>query len=345
METQTRTSDWRISTLGAAIIQSRFRALQRPATPFELMDDAISYYRENFKPLFRISLWIYIVPLIVSILMVLPAILLSRTPESVAIFNILDFLLLLFFYLPYFVVAPLIHSAFTTLAFRMIPSGEPITLGTLWQQFKPRFWTLVLNQILATIAIVFIALALAFGYVIFFFATTFGVAAIAGSSAPTLSLVLLSSLLTVGTIVFLVLAAMALVWFIILPQVIVLEPNVDAILAFSRAFELVRANYKHAVLCCLAFWGLYAVLTLALTGLIVLVLGIVAGLIAVFSDPELLFTRWLTPLFQTFEAANYVAYMVLMPVMYLTSILLYFDLRYRYEGLDVYEALQKSRLG
>jgi hypothetical protein len=52
METHAQSGDWRITTRGAAILQSRFRTLARPATPFELMDDAVSYYRENFRPLF-----------------------------------------------------------------------------------------------------------------------------------------------------------------------------------------------------------------------------------------------------------------------------------------------------
>jgi len=53
METHAQSGDWRITTRGAAILQSRFRTLARPATPFELMDDAVSYYRENFRPLFK----------------------------------------------------------------------------------------------------------------------------------------------------------------------------------------------------------------------------------------------------------------------------------------------------
>jgi hypothetical protein len=42
---------------------------------------------------------------------------------------------------------------------------------------------------------------------------------------------------------------------------------------------------------------------------------------------------------------SYVAYMLVMPAMYLTSILLYFDLRYRNEGLDIYEVLQRGEAG
>lgn len=345
METQARTSDWRISTLGTAIIQSRFRALQRPATPFELMDDAVSYYRENFKPLFQISMWVYIPPLIVSILMLLPAVTLSRTPETAVLFNLLDLALTLFFYLPYFLVASFVHSAFTTLAFQMIPAGEPITLKALWERLRPRFGTLVLNQILAFVLISVIGGVLALGFVLFLFGAAFGVPAIVGTASPTLTLVLFFSLLTVGTIAFLVVAAMALVWFIILPQIVVLEPNVDAVAAFSRAVELIRANYKHAVLCCLAFWGVYAVFSISLSVLILLIFGLVGALIAVFAGAESVLNRWFTPLAHGYEAASYIAYMALMPAMYLTSILLYFDLRYRREGLDVYEVLQKSKSG
>lgn len=345
METQTRTSDWRISTLGTAVLQSRFRVLQRPATPFELMDDAISYYRENFQPLLRISLWIYIVPLVASIVLTVPALVMSRSPESVALFNLLDFVLLILFYLPYLMIATPVHAALTTLAFRMIAEGEPITWQGLWQRLKPRLGTLLVNQLLlANPLYALIVLVLGLGYLVFFFvAATF--AGIAASGSPTLLVILFMALLVGGSLAFLVIAAMALVWFIILPQIIVLEPNVDAFSAFSRAYRLISANYKHAVLSCLTFWGVYAVISIALTILIGLLLVIAGWIIAIYTDLEALLTRWIAPLGQIYKAGTYLAYMLVMPAMYLTSVLLYFDLRYRLEGLDIYAVLQGREAG
>jgi hypothetical protein len=222
METHAQSGEWRITTRGAAILQSRFRTLARPATPFELMDDAVSYYRENFRPLFTISLWVYLIPITVSILLLIPMLLIdARNAGSFWAAIGLDYLGL-FLLFPYLVVAPIIQAAFTTLAFRMLAVGEPITLRALWTRLKPRFWNLIANQLLAALALGGIYLVLGFGYILLVLAVIFGVGALAGGS-PTLAIVLASVLLLVVTIPTLVLAAMATVWFVMLPQIIVLE--------------------------------------------------------------------------------------------------------------------------
>jgi len=344
METRAQSGDWRVMTRGAAILQSRFRTLARPATPFELMDDAVSYYRENFRPLFTISLWVYLIPITLSILLLIPMLLINTTNSGGLFVAIgLDYLGL-FLLFPYLVVAPVVHAAFTTLAFRMLAVGEPITMRALWVRLKPRFWQLVANQLLAALALGGINLVIWLGYFLLALAVIFGVGALAGSS-PTLAIVLASVLLLVITIPTLVLAAMANVWFVILPQIIVLEPDTDAIKAFSRAVELVRPNLRHATLSCLAFWGIYAVFTIAVMIIVFLILGIIAGVASIYLDLEQLFERWWFSLNQVYESLSYVAYMLVMPAMYLTSILLYFDLRYRNEGLDIYEALQRGESG
>jgi hypothetical protein len=66
---------------------------------------------------------------------------------------------------------------------------------------------------------------------------------------------------------------------------------------------------------------------------------------SIYVDFEQLLERWALTLNQVYELLSYVAYMLVMPAMYLTSILLYFDLRYRNEGLDIYEALQRGEAG
>ncbi|MFN7015858.1 MAG: hypothetical protein ACK4P5_01640, partial [Fimbriimonadales bacterium] len=76
--------------------------------------------------------------------------------------------------------------------------------------------------------------------------------------------------------------------------------------------------------------------------LLSLLLGIIMGLIAIFTEPEQIFTRWWISINQLYESLSYIAYMFVMPAMYMTSILLYFDLRYRSEGLDIYEVLQRG---
>jgi len=331
METHAQSGDWRITTRGAAILQSRFRTLARPATPFELMDDAVSYYRENFRPLFTISLWVYLIPITVSILLLIPMLLIdARNAGGFWVAIVLDYLGL-FLLFPYLVVAPMVHAAFTTLAFRMLAVGEPITLRALWTRLKPRFWNLIANQLLAALALGGIYLVLGVGYILLVLAVIFGVGALAGGS-PTLAIVLASVLL-------------ATVWFVMLPQIIVLEERTDAITAFSRAVELVRPNLKHATLSCLAFWGIYAVFSIAVMSLAGILLGVVIGVMSIYVDFEQLLERWTLTLNQVYELLSYVAYMLVMPAMYLTSILLYFDLRYRNEGLDIYEALQRGEAG
>ncbi len=342
METHARTGDWRTSTLGTAILQSRFRTLNRPATPFELMDDALSYYRENFKPLFRISLWVYLVPIIFSLLLLVPIVYLGATSTGGSFAALALDYLGLFLMLPYWIVAPVVQAAFTTLAFRMLAVGEPITLSALWARLKPRLLTLALNQLLAMLALSGVYLLLSVGYFVFLVVASIIIALGAAGGSVTLALTIYAILVLAITIPTLVLAAMISVWFVILPQIVVLEDRVDAIDAFARAFALVRPNFKHAVLSCLAFWGVQAVLLLSVMVLLSLILGIIIGIIAIYADPEQIFTRWWLSINQLYESLSYIAYMFVMPAMYMTSILLYFDLRYRSEGLDIYEVLQRG---
>lgn len=341
METQARSGDWRVATLGTAIVQSRFRPLSRPATPFELMDDAVSYYRENFRPLFRISLWVHLIPIVFSLLLLALIVYFSAVSVDSPLGPLIIDYLWLFLLLPYLVVAPIIQAAYTTLAFRMIAMGEPITFRSLWERLKPRFWHLIANQLLAVLALGGLYTVLFLGYFLLVLAALFGVAALAGGS-PTLGIILLSTVMLIISIPTLVLAALINVWFLILPQIVVLEENTDAITAFSRALALVRPNLKHAVLSCLAFWGAQAVFMLSVMFLSFLLLIFLLLIIAIYADPEQIFTRWWLSINQLYESISYVAYMLVMPAMYLTSILLYFDLRYRNEGLDIYEILQRG---
>ncbi|MGQ9656509.1 MAG: hypothetical protein ACUVV1_01240 [Fimbriimonadales bacterium] len=343
METRAQSGDWRITTHGAATLQSRFRALARPATPFELMDDSISYYRENFRPLFRISLWIYLIPIAISLVFLIPIALLSASAASQDAYfaAILVDYLGLFLTLPYLTVAPIVQAAFTTLAFRMLAVGESITLRGLWERLKPRFWHLIANQLLAFMALSVILGALGLGYLLGVVAIVAGVGALAGGS-PTVAIVLLSAMLLVVSIPALVLAALVNVWFLILPQIIVLEERTDAISAFKRAVELIRPNLRHATLSCLAFWGVQAVFMLAVMLLAYILLLLVVWIMSIYTDLEQVLGRWFLTLGQLNESINYIAYMLVMPAMYMTSILLYFDLRYRNEGLDIYEVLRQG---
>ncbi|MCS6920065.1 MAG: hypothetical protein NZM28_09870, partial [Fimbriimonadales bacterium] len=246
--------------------------------------------------------------------------------------------------LPFWVLAPMVQSAFTTLAFRMLATGEPITLQSLWAKLKPRFWTLVANQLLAMLALGGIFTAVFIGYLVLSLGVIFGGASLLAGS-PVAGLVLITMLLLIVTVVVLILSAMAVVWFMILPPIVVMEERTDPITAFSRAFELVRPHYKHAVLTCLAFWGAQAVFTLAVMILSIILLGIVIGVASIYADLEQLMSRWLFSLNQAYESVSYIAYMFVMPPLYLMSVLFYFDLRYRTEGLDIYEVLQQQAQG
>ncbi len=345
-----RVGDWRTQETEAGLLQSRFRLMVRPMTPFEMMDDAVAIYRERFAPLVRISVWIYIIPAILSLLTLFPVAYLEW--QSGGIFSseapgaeflgvmFLEYGSLCLIY-PFFMVAPMLQSAATTAVLPYILEGkQPITLGFVWSLIKPRFWHLIANQLLAYMALTVVYVAVIAFFALSFIVLTVGIAQM--GLPPTLSLILVLTLSLVITVVGLVGLAMGSVWFIILPQVIILEPNTDAISAFNRAFELVRANFKHAVVSCLLFWGLQTVVYFAVYAAVFLIIGIAVLILSFAYDLETLFLNYYFTWGQLIEVLSYLGYLLVMPAMYLTSVLLYYDLRYRREGLDIQQLLGRE---
>ncbi len=346
-----RIGDWRTQETEAELVQSRFRIMTRPMTPFEMMDDAVAIYRERFAPLVRISLWLYIIPTLISLLTLVPIAFLEW--QSGGIFQadpdtaggtffaviFLEYGSLCILY-PFLIAAPMLQSAATTVALPYILEGKPITLGFVWSLIKPRFWHLVANQLLAVMALSAVYLVVTLAFVVFYLVLTVGVVQLA--LPPTLSLIIVLFLGIAFAVVGLVALAFGSVWFILLPQGLMLEPDTDAISAFSRAYHLVRANLKHAVVSCLVFWGLQTVVYFAIYSAVLLVVGVLALALSFVYDIQRLFEQWYFTGTQLFEVLTYLGFLLVMPAMYLTSVLLYYDLRYRREGLDIQQLLGRE---
>ncbi len=335
-------SDWRVGE--AELVRTRYQWLLRPMSPFEMIDDAVAFYRENFPVMAKASVLVY-APLLTLVLVTLvPIVVLNattRTPQPFATADIIYFASVCLAY-PFLFITPALHAAVTSLVAAMRLQGEPVTIRSVWARLKPRFWHLIANQLLAVIALAILHVVIGIFFVILFIGLfmAVGVSATGGGGTTSLILAMLGSLFI--TILWVIAAAAVSVWFFILPQIVILEPNTDALTAFDRAFRLVGRNFRHAFLSALALIGFHAV---ALTASYLLV-GMLAGLgyliVRTYFDPEAFFLRWNSSLNQAFNLLYYLGFSLLMSVMYMTSFLLYYDLRYRYEGMDIRLALAQE---
>ncbi|GBC93675.1 hypothetical protein HRbin15_02177 [bacterium HR15] len=332
--------DWRVAS-EAGLTHSRFYWLTRPMSPFEMMDDAVAFFRENFSVMAKASILLY-APLIILVLITLIIIVAlnatARTPQPFAPADLIYLASVCLAY-PYFFVAPALHAAIISLIAHMRLQNEPVTLRSVWERLKTRFWHLIANQLLAFIVLggINLVIGIFFFALLFLLLATIGVTAGTAGGAFSVIIGLIGALLL--SILWVVAIAMATVWFIILPQIVVLEPNTDALTAFNRAFQLVGKNYRHAVLSYLAFIGFQTVVYLAAYMLLIMVVAIAVLIIHTYFDLDAFFMRWSATLNQSYNLITYVGFALLMPMMYLTSFLLYYDLRYRIEGLDIEQAL------
>jgi len=340
---KTATGDWRV--VGEMEFRrSRFHWLTRPMSPFEMMDDAVAFFRENFALMAKASILLYAPLLGLLLLTLIPIVLLNaaaRTPQPFAPADMIQLGTVCLAY-PYFFVAPALHAAIIALIAQMRLQDAPITPRAVWERLKPRFWHLIANQLLAFIALAGINLAIGIFFAILIVLLFVGAGVGAAGTGGSVGLILgLSGALILG-ILWVVAVAMATVWFAILPPIVVLEPNTDALTAFNRAFQLVGKNYRHAVLSYLAFIGFQTVVYFAAYLLVIIIVGIAAALVAMYSDLESFLLRWNATLNQLFNLLYYTGFVLLMPMMYMSSILLYYDLRYRYEGLDIEQTLAQE---
>jgi len=329
-------------------LRTRFGALMRPMTVQEMIDDAVALYREGFSTMLRISFWCYLPFLAFSVLMFFPIIYLDATGAptlgddlSVSYWIATCSSLLL---LPGYVFAPGIQSALISLAAHRMIQGERPTAREVWRQFKPQIWTLIANQLLAMLILFFIGVILYLLTIlgllawIMLIGVGFGAAGGGGTGTVILMFVGLFLLLTL----VMVLAAVGIMWLTIMPQIIALE-GLDAINAFSRALNLVKTQYKRAVGCCLAFWGVQGIFSIALYLLLLLIVSLLIGLASTYGNPDELINRWLGTGSQFFNIISYTAYIVLMPAMCLCTLMYYYDLRFRREGLDIQILREMSR--
>lgn len=338
--------DWRTAAMGEGGLQrSEFEWLTRPMTPYEMIDDGVALYREHFPLLAKLSFLIYLIPTLVTVLFLVPiAVAEWRSPASspVAAFLECGSLCLLF---PYLVIAPPFQAMATSWAAYRFLQGEPVnSLREVWDAVRPRLGQLIANQLLA-----FMVLGLI--YVVIGVMT--GIGAVAGAMAigslglgGTASLIMLMLFYLLGTIVLLLLTALATVWVIILPQIILFEPETDALTAFSRAFTLVGKNFRHAFVSCLLFWAFQGVVYLSAYMFLGLVVLTVAGLLYAYGvDLQALYMRWANTFGNLVDVVSYVVFALVYPAMYLISFFFYFDLRYRAEGLDIAQVLARSGKG
>mgnify|MGYP000451116905 CR=1 FL=1 len=341
---ETAAGDWRVAG-EAELTRSRFYWLTRPMSPFEMMDDAVAFFRENFSVMAKASILLYSPLIGLFLVALIPIVVLNattRTPQPFAPADLIYLSSLCLAY-PYLFVGPALHAAIITLIAHMRLQNESITLRSVWERLKPRFWHLIANQLLAFIALGGINLVIGAFFVVLLILLIAAIGMGAGTTGSTISLIVGLMGMLLLSILWIVAIAMATVWFVILPQILVLELNTDALTAFSRAFQLVSRNYRHAVLSYLAFIGFQTVVYFAAYMLIIIVIGIAVLIIQTYFDLEAFFMRWNATLNQLYNLLVYVGFALLMPMMYLTSFLLYYDLRYRYEGLDIEQVLMQAR--
>lgn len=328
-------------------LRTQFGALMRPMTVQEMMDDAIALYREGFGTMLRISFWCYLPFLGIGILLLVPIIYLDSTTSPILgsewtvgylVASCSSFLLL-----PGYLFAPGIQSAMISLTAHRMIQGENPTVREVWRQFKPQFWNLIANQLLAmmlfALITVILYIVMLFGFIAW--AALIGLTA-GGGGGGTGTVILLFVGLFLLFVLISVLAAAGIMWMTILPQIIVLE-GADAISAFGRAWNLVKTQYKRAIGCCLAFWGVQTIFLVALYLLLFIILGILIGLASVYGKPEELIIKWMGTGSQFFNILSYLSYIVLMPPMCLCTLMFYYDLRFRHEGLDIQILREMSR--
>ncbi|MCW5933543.1 MAG: hypothetical protein KIT45_04480 [Fimbriimonadia bacterium] len=324
-------------------LRTRYQMFLRPMTIQEMVDDAIALYREDFRTLFTLSLMVWLPFLGISLLTLVSVIALNASSDGSTMFNPADIIVLLVALLtmPGLIFAPGIQSGLLTLATHMRLMGEKPTPREVWARFKPRFWVLVANQGLASIGLSIFWGAIGILVFLLYLAWAVIVAAVLpGSEVIGLVMLFLGFLLL--TILMLVLAALGTVWVILLPQVIVLE-KVDALQAFSRAFQLVRPQFKRAVGCVIFVWGVQSVLFISSLILVGIALVILVGIISIYYDLEVMLLQWQATLNQLSNLLNYIPYILVMPAICISSLMLYYDFRYRNEGLDIQLLGQEER--
>lgn len=340
--------DWRTAAIGEGGLQrSEFAWLTRPMSAYEMIDDGVALYREHFPLLARLSVLIYMIPTVITVLLLIPIALTewrTATPSPMPLSSLLECgscCLLL----PYLMIASPLQAVMTSWAAYRFLQGEPVrSLREVWDAVRPRLVQLIANQLLTFVVLVLI-------YVVM--NVIAGIGVVAGPIAigtlglgPTVSLIMLILYYLLEAVVLLILTAVATVWVIILPQIILFEPETDALTAFSRAFTLVGKNFRHAFVSCLLFWAFQGVVYLSAYMFLGLVVLTVAGLLYAYGvDLQALYMRWANTFGNLVDVVSYVVFALVYPAMYLTSFFFYFDLRYRAEGLDIAQVLARSGKG
>lgn len=322
--------------------QARFVVLYRPLTVQEMMDEAIALYRRGFWTLLGVSALPYLPILVSFILLLFPIVYFSavRTePEASGIPEILNLLWAFIFLLPWPIIQGL-QNGLVSLGGSGYFLGHRPTLKQVLQAIKPRIGHLILNQVIAGMLLWMVLGIISFVYLVAIVAWSVSVMNFF-TTMPTVGIVSLILGWVVISLLFLGLYAVGVVWFMLNPQIVVLE-NRNFAAAMARNFELVRRQFWRTVGCCLAFWGLQTILTLAFLILLALLVGLVIALLSIYYDLQSLMIRWFTALNYMSNLYSFWSYIVVMPPLYLCNLLLYYDLRFRTEGLDLSLIIQNE---
>lgn len=338
--------DWRTVSLNeSGLLRSEFKWLLRPTTPYEMIDDSIALYREYFPPLLKLSFLIFLFPIVLTILFLIPITITEvRSPTPTTAPTLLECGSMALI-LPYLVVAsPLQALTSAYLAYRFL-QGQPVrSLREMWQAVRPRLWTLIWNQflVMSLLGVVYAALGIVSGIAM--------VSVLAGLALLNLGFgasLLLTMMFMLGlAIAWIVISALITMWVIVLPQIILFEPQVDALTAIARSIALVRPNFRHVFLSCILFLAFHGVLYLSAYMCLSLVVGVVAMVMYAYGvDIENAYLRYVNAFGNLVDLVSYMVFVFVMPPVYLSSFFLYFDLRYRTEGLDIAQVLAQGGHG
>jgi len=338
--------DWRTAAPNeSGLLRSEFKWLLRPTTPYEMLDDSIALYREYFPPLFKLSFLIFLFPIVLTILFLIPITIIEVRFSTATITSALLTFGLTVLILPYLAIAsPLQAMTSAYLAYRFL-QGQPVrSLREMWQAVRPRLWTLIWNQFLVMFLLGVAHATLGIVFLIAMVSALVGIALWNLGSAASL---LLTMMFMLGLVIaWIVTSALITMWVIVLPQIILFEPQVDALTAIARAIALVRPNFRHVFLSCILFWAFQGVLYLSAYMCLILVVSVMAMVMHAYGvDIANTYLRFANTFGNLVDVVSYVVFVFVMPPVYLSSFFLYFDLRYRTEGLDIAQVLTHGGRG
>ena len=234
-------------------------------------------------------------------------------------------------YVTIFLAPPLIVGA-TCCCIAAAVRGQRVTFRQCWQFTAPRYWSVVALHILALI-LLGIAITIVLVAIVMTAAYAFSTLNEAFQMLPTLWQVLTA---VVGGLLFLIFFSLLITaltaWQTMVSVVVCMEDDKRNVQAMSRAWELLRGHWKHAIsLMMLLGMGMLALwIVLAATGASLVGLSRVRDMLSGnVTDANF----WAAAI--GFAFGSWLLLSLYTPIHYLAITLLYLDLRVRKEALDI----------